>query len=111
MYEDSHWTLVIVDQRKRVIRYHDSLSRGDGMALCIAVRQYLDKEYRNKKDKSMSLQYRIEANVATEQQSNGYDCGIHVLKVVRALVDCECAMKSTGDVRKAIIDGITKGRI
>uniref|UniRef100_A0A8C9EU86 SUMO specific peptidase 2 n=1 Tax=Pavo cristatus TaxID=9049 RepID=A0A8C9EU86_PAVCR len=78
----SHWTLVVVDLRKKTITYFDSFGkRGD--KICETVFQYLQEEsWEKQKVKLSPSEWTLHSMESHEipQQSNGSDCGVFMCK-------------------------------
>ncbi|OXB83463.1 UNVERIFIED_CONTAM: hypothetical protein H355_006310 [Colinus virginianus] len=77
-----HWTLVVVDVRKKTITYFDSLGK-KGDKICETVLQYLQEEsWEKQKVKLSCSEWTLRNMEAHEipQQSNGNDCGVFMCK-------------------------------
>ncbi|XP_015726576.1 sentrin-specific protease 2 isoform X2 [Coturnix japonica] len=78
----SHWTLVVVDVRKKTITYFDSFGK-KGNKICETVLQYLQEEsWEKQKVKLSSSEWTLRSMEPHEipQQSNGSDCGVFMCK-------------------------------
>lgn len=78
----SHWTLVVVDVRKKTITYFDSFGK-KGDKICETVLQYLQEESWEKQNvKLSSSEWTLHSMESHEipQQSNGSDCGVFMCK-------------------------------
>lgn len=78
---NTHWTLAVIDNRDRKIRYYDSLleQKNDQFR-----KQVLDLIVENLKQCSLDG-YEIEIVKTMPQQPNGTDCGLYMLKVADLL--------------------------
>ncbi|XP_031452400.1 sentrin-specific protease 2 isoform X2 [Phasianus colchicus] len=78
----SHWTLVVVDIRKKTITYFDSFGK-KGDKICQAIFQYLQEESWEKDKVKLSFSewtlYSMESH-EIPQQLNGSDCGVFMCK-------------------------------
>ncbi|XP_061861289.1 sentrin-specific protease 2 [Colius striatus] len=77
-----HWALVVVDVRKKSIRYLDSLGQ-NGHKICETVFKYLQAEHLEKRKLELSCwEWSLCSMEPHEipQQSNGSDCGIFLCK-------------------------------
>ncbi|XP_072200714.1 sentrin-specific protease 2 [Excalfactoria chinensis] len=78
----SHWTLVVVDVRKKTITYFDSFGK-KGTKICETIFQYLQEEsWEKQKVKLSSSEWTLHSMESHEipQQSNGSDCGVFMCK-------------------------------
>ncbi|XP_065604470.1 sentrin-specific protease 2 [Cyrtonyx montezumae] len=77
-----HWTLVVVDVRKKTIVYFDSLGK-KGDSICETVFHYLQGESWEKQKVKLSCSEWTHHNMESHeipQQSNKHDCGVFVCK-------------------------------
>ncbi|OXB65267.1 hypothetical protein ASZ78_001574 [Callipepla squamata] len=77
-----HWTLVVVDVRKKTITYFDSLGKKRDK-ICEIVLQYLQEESWDKQKVKLSCSEWTLRNMEAHeipQQSNGNDCGVFMCK-------------------------------
>ncbi|NXG50996.1 SENP2 protease, partial [Psilopogon haemacephalus] len=77
-----HWALVVIDVRRKTIKYYDSMGqRGD--KICQTLFQYLREESHEKRNVELaSSEWTLRSMESHEipQQSNGSDCGVFVCK-------------------------------
>ncbi|XP_028923987.1 sentrin-specific protease 2 [Ornithorhynchus anatinus] len=77
-----HWSLVVIDLRKKTIRYLDSMGQ-KGHRVCETLFQYLQEESKTKRnialDPSEWTLYSMKSH-EIPQQLNGSDCGMFVCK-------------------------------
>ncbi|XP_027585167.2 sentrin-specific protease 2-like [Pipra filicauda] len=77
-----HWTLLVIDVRKKTIKYFDSLGqKGDN--ICKTLLQYLQEESREKRKLELTASEWTLRSLSPEeipQQTNGSDCGVFVCK-------------------------------
>ncbi|XP_071422881.1 sentrin-specific protease 2 [Pithys albifrons albifrons] len=77
-----HWTLLVIDVRKKTIRYFDSLGQ-KGDDICTTLLQYLQEESKAKRNLELSAsEWTLRSMSPSEipQQTNGSDCGVFVCK-------------------------------
>lgn len=75
-----HWCMVIVDMRKKVVRYLDSMG-GSNPQCRRVILEYLKKEHIAKFDQSLPSDWTTESCSAfIPQQLNSSDCGVFALK-------------------------------
>ena len=78
---DVHWTLAVLNMRKRRIEYYDSLGH-DNQPCIDRLRRYLEDEHKDKKGEPLAdlaeWSKHVPANIP--QQENGYDCGVFMLQ-------------------------------
>ncbi|KFO98741.1 Sentrin-specific protease 2, partial [Calypte anna] len=78
----SHWTLVVIDMRKKNISYFDSMGQ-KGDDICETVFQYLQEESRVKRNVELTVsEWTLHSMGPREipQQHNGSDCGVFMCK-------------------------------
>ncbi|NXG07030.1 SENP2 protease, partial [Sakesphorus luctuosus] len=77
-----HWTLLVIDVRKKTIKYFDSLGQ-KGDDICTTLLQYLQEESKAKRNLELSAsEWTLRSMSPSEipQQTNGSDCGVFVCK-------------------------------
>uniref|UniRef100_A0A1E1XC93 Putative sentrin/sumo-specific protease n=1 Tax=Amblyomma aureolatum TaxID=187763 RepID=A0A1E1XC93_9ACAR len=75
-----HWCLAVIDFRHSTIRYYDSMG-GKNDECLKALRDYLQEESRDKRQKELDLSnWTCEAVKDIPHQMNGSDCGMFALK-------------------------------
>ncbi|KFP61492.1 Sentrin-specific protease 2, partial [Cariama cristata] len=77
-----HWALVVIDVRKKTIKYFDSTAQ-KGEAICEALFQYLQEESREKRNLDLTFsEWTLHSMKSHEipQQLNGSDCGVFICK-------------------------------
>ncbi|XP_009069503.1 PREDICTED: LOW QUALITY PROTEIN: sentrin-specific protease 2 [Acanthisitta chloris] len=77
-----HWTLLVIDVRRKTIKYFDSLGQ-KGDKICETFLQYLQEESREKKNLELPVaEWTLRSLGPQEipQQTNGSDCGVFVCK-------------------------------
>ncbi|XP_064020785.1 sentrin-specific protease 2-like [Pogoniulus pusillus] len=77
-----HWALVVVDVRRKTIRYYDSMAKS-GDKICQTLFQYLREESLEKRNLELaSSEWTLHSMESHEipQQSNGSDCGVFMCK-------------------------------
>ncbi|XP_027731057.1 sentrin-specific protease 2 isoform X3 [Vombatus ursinus] len=77
-----HWSLVVIDVRKKTIRYLDSMGQ-KGHRICSLMLRYLQDESKTKRNKELDpAEWTLESVKAYEipQQLNGSDCGMFTCK-------------------------------
>ncbi|KAM6063085.1 sentrin-specific protease 2 isoform 2-T2 [Chlamydotis macqueenii] len=77
-----HWTLVVIDVRKKTIKYFDSMGQ-KGDKICETLFQYLQEESREKRNLELIFsEWTLRSMESHEipQQLNGSDCGVFVCK-------------------------------
>ncbi|NXN20329.1 SENP2 protease, partial [Indicator maculatus] len=82
-----HWALVVIDVRKKAIRYYDSLGQR-GMKICQALLQYLQEESRSRRGLELaSAQWSLHSMGAQEipQQRNQSDCGVFLCQYAESI--------------------------
>ncbi|NXP44011.1 SENP2 protease, partial [Heliornis fulica] len=78
----AHWTLTVIDIRKKTIRYLDSMGQ-DGNKICLTLLKYLQEESLAKRNVELvASQWTCYSMKAHEipQQTNGNDCGVFLCK-------------------------------
>ncbi|NXX23364.1 SENP2 protease, partial [Podargus strigoides] len=78
----SHWVLVVIDVRKKTIKYFDSLG-GKGDVICATLFQYLQEESQGKRNVELDRsEWTLRSMEPHEipQQLNGSDCGVFMCK-------------------------------
>ncbi|XP_074429640.1 sentrin-specific protease 2-like [Larus michahellis] len=77
-----HWTLAVIDTRKKTVKYYDSLGQ-EGDKICETLLKYLQEESCEKRKVKLSvLEWTVHSMEPHEipQQSNGSDCGVFICK-------------------------------
>ncbi|NXD28990.1 SENP2 protease, partial [Spelaeornis formosus] len=77
-----HWSLLVVDLRKKTIKYFDSLGQ-KGNHVCKTVLNYLKEESKEKRNIELTdSEWTLHSMGREEipQQNNGSDCGVFVCK-------------------------------
>ncbi|XP_009975759.1 PREDICTED: LOW QUALITY PROTEIN: sentrin-specific protease 2 [Tauraco erythrolophus] len=77
-----HWTLVVIDIRKKTIKYFDSMGQKGGKT-CETVFQYNLNESRERRNLELTFSewtLRSMESYEIPQQSNGSDCGVFMCK-------------------------------
>ncbi|XP_072496507.1 sentrin-specific protease 2 [Notamacropus eugenii] len=77
-----HWSLVVIDMRKKTIRYLDSMGQ-KSHRICNLMLHYLQEESKTKRSRELvSAEWTLESAKPYEipQQSNGSDCGMFTCK-------------------------------
>ncbi|XP_063183859.1 sentrin-specific protease 2-like [Chroicocephalus ridibundus] len=77
-----HWTLAVIDTRKKTVKYYDSLGQ-EGDKICETLLKYLQEESREKRHVKLNAsEWTIHSMEPHEipQQSNGSDCGVFTCK-------------------------------
>ncbi|NWQ90291.1 SENP2 protease, partial [Burhinus bistriatus] len=78
----AHWTLAVIDIRKKTIKYFDSLGQ-KGDKICQTLFQYLQEESKEKRNVELNIsEWTLHSMGPHEipQQLNGSDCGVFVCK-------------------------------
>ncbi|KAM9006468.1 sentrin-specific protease 2 isoform 2-T2 [Sarcophilus harrisii] len=77
-----HWSLVVIDVRKKAVRYLDSMGQ-KSHRICNLMLQYLQEESKAKRNRELiPAEWSLESAKPYEipQQSNGSDCGMFTCK-------------------------------
>uniref|UniRef100_A0A1W7RD34 Ubiquitin-like protease family profile domain-containing protein n=1 Tax=Agkistrodon contortrix contortrix TaxID=8713 RepID=A0A1W7RD34_AGKCO len=77
-----HWALVIIDLRRKTIKYFDSMGQ-NGIRICMRLLQYLQEESKAKKNLDINVSSWILYSMKPHeipQQLNGSDCGMFTCK-------------------------------
>ncbi|KFQ84654.1 Sentrin-specific protease 2, partial [Phoenicopterus ruber ruber] len=77
-----HWALVVIDVRKKTIKYFDSMGQ-KGDKICETLFRYLQEESREKRNLELTLsEWTLHSMESHEipQQLNGSDCGVFMCK-------------------------------
>ncbi|XP_074449126.1 sentrin-specific protease 2-like [Larus michahellis] len=77
-----HWTLAVIDTRKKTVKYYDSLGQG-GDKICETLLKYLQEESHEKRNMELNVsEWTVHSMEPHEipQQSNGSDCGVFICK-------------------------------
>ncbi|NWI62576.1 SENP2 protease, partial [Todus mexicanus] len=77
-----HWALVVIDMRKKTIKYYDSMGQR-GSKICETLFQYLREESREKRNVELAFsEWTLHSMGSHEipQQLNGSDCGVFICK-------------------------------
>ncbi|XP_062581299.1 sentrin-specific protease 1-like [Saccostrea cucullata] len=75
-----HWCLAVIDFKKKMIRYFDSMG-GNNMGCLNALKEYLCAESLDKKKQKFDLsEWKTEITKEIPQQMNGSDCGMFTCK-------------------------------
>lgn len=76
--ERSHWTIIIVHMKEKMIRYYDSDrgANGSDRGALETVRKYLQAESQTKNLTPVEWETRIERDIP--RQLNGFDCGVFI---------------------------------
>ncbi|XP_054691801.1 sentrin-specific protease 2 isoform X2 [Grus americana] len=77
-----HWALVVIDVRKKTIKYFDSMGQ-KGDKICEILFQYLQEESREKRNLELTFsEWTLRSMEPHEipQQLNGSDCGVFMCK-------------------------------
>ncbi|XP_025892214.1 sentrin-specific protease 2 [Nothoprocta perdicaria] len=77
-----HWALVVIDVRRKSIRYFDSMGQ-KGDKICGTLFQYLQEESKEKRNLELSFsEWNLRSMESHEipQQLNGSDCGVFMCK-------------------------------
>ncbi|NXN68022.1 SENP2 protease, partial [Himantopus himantopus] len=78
----AHWTLAVIDVRKKTIKYFDSLGQ-KADKICQILLQYLQEESREKRNLELNVsEWTLHSMEPHEipQQLNGSDCGVFMCK-------------------------------
>ncbi|NXC37554.1 SENP2 protease, partial [Penelope pileata] len=78
----AHWTLAVIDMRKKTITYFDSFGK-KGDKICDTLFRYLQEESKQKRKLELSAAewtLRSMASHEIPQQTNGSDCGVFLCK-------------------------------
>ncbi|KAM6389031.1 sentrin-specific protease 2 isoform 1-T1 [Pluvialis apricaria] len=78
----AHWTLAVIDVRKKTVKYFDSLGQ-KGDKICQILLQYLQQESREKRNVELNVsEWTLHSMEPHEipQQLNGSDCGVFMCK-------------------------------
>ncbi|XP_060538823.1 sentrin-specific protease 2 isoform X3 [Pantherophis guttatus] len=77
-----HWALVVIDLRRKTIKYFDSMGQ-NGIRICMRLLQYLQEESKAKKNLDINVSswtlYSMKPH-EIPQQLNGSDCGMFTCK-------------------------------
>ncbi|NXY48538.1 SENP2 protease, partial [Ceuthmochares aereus] len=79
----NHWTLVVIDMRKKSIKYFDSVAVNSGNKICETLLKYLQEESWEKRQLELDCsEWTLHSMRSHEipQQWNGSDCGVFVCK-------------------------------
>ncbi|NXA41338.1 SENP2 protease, partial [Eudromia elegans] len=79
-----HWALVVIDVRKKSIKYFDSMGK-KGDKICETIFQYLQEESKEKRNLELSFSEWVLRSMEPHeipQQLNGSDCGVFMCKYV-----------------------------
>nr|XP_009487915.1 PREDICTED: sentrin-specific protease 2 [Pelecanus crispus] len=77
-----HWALVVIDVRKKTVKYFDSMGQ-KGDKICETLFQYLQEESRDKRNVELTFsEWTLHSMESHEipQQLNGSDCGVFMCK-------------------------------
>ncbi|KGL73169.1 Sentrin-specific protease 2, partial [Tinamus guttatus] len=77
-----HWSLVVIDVRRKSIRYFDSVGQ-KGDKICGTIFQYLQEESKEKRNLELSFSEWVLHSMEPHeipQQLNGSDCGVFMCK-------------------------------
>ncbi|XP_043916648.1 sentrin-specific protease 2-like isoform X2 [Protopterus annectens] len=77
-----HWALMVIDFRKKTIKYLDSMAKRNNSACCLLL-QYLEEESKAKKGQTLNVsEWTLYPMKSQEipQQMNGSDCGVFLCK-------------------------------
>ncbi|XP_032081853.1 sentrin-specific protease 2 [Thamnophis elegans] len=77
-----HWALVVIDLRRKTIKYFDSMGQ-NGIRICRRLLQYLQEESKAKKNQDINVSsWTLHSMKPHEipQQLNGSDCGMFTCK-------------------------------
>ncbi|KAM6121228.1 sentrin-specific protease 2-like [Pterocles gutturalis] len=78
-----HWTLAVLDLRKKTIKYFDSLGQ-KGFEICATLHKYLREESCAKRNLDLTFSewtlHTMGQRYEIPQQENGSDCGVFVCK-------------------------------
>ncbi|KAF7253432.1 Sentrin-specific protease 2, partial [Varanus komodoensis] len=77
-----HWALVVIDTRKKTIKYYDSMGQ-NGNRICRRLLQYLQEESKSKRNVDINASSWTLYSVKSDeipQQLNGSDCGMFTCK-------------------------------
>ena len=76
IHKANHWSLVVIDIRKAVLYYYDSIQGNRRRSNAPRVMKKFVEHYSRMKGKSLNLKVKIIDNAPL--QENGYDCGVFV---------------------------------
>ncbi|CAO2614244.1 Sentrin-specific protease 2 [Lemmus lemmus] len=82
IHQKVHWSLIVIDLRKRSIIYYDSMGH-TGQSICETIFQYLQNESKTRRNIELdSLEWKQYSMTSAEipQQLNGSDCGVFTCK-------------------------------
>ena len=88
-FSDVHWTLGVINLRKKRFEFYDSMySPASGPPRCFAVfARYLDDESRDKKQCAFPTdEWAAYVPPKLPRQANGFDCGMFTIKYAQALL-------------------------
>ncbi|XP_073994756.1 sentrin-specific protease 1-like [Rhodnius prolixus] len=110
----NHWCLVIVDFKKKLISYYDSLG-GTNFFCLHRIQQYLVEEYNTKHKLEMSMEGWIKCSVKDiPKQYNRVDCGVFCCTYADYLARNAAftfSQKDIPEIRQRMIREITMGKL
>ena len=109
---EEHWALIIVHIDEHKITYHDSLRRDVDHEACELMKTHmLEQHDKFDVERLNKPEYTISDEVEAEVQAHPSDCGIHMLKFARSVIDDEWKEKTAHDIRLHILMNIWSGQI
>lgn len=81
-----HWTLAIVDNKEKCLKFYDSMG-GRGRRFLDELEQYLVSEA--KSHGKVCPKYSKQDSIEGPRQKNGSDCGVFVCQAVKCLATCQ----------------------
>ena len=83
--DNRHWSLVVIDFKKKGIFYYNSINRG-GMDIIFCIIDFLKAEHFAKKKKQFEFEdFKFENMTDIPKQKNLFDCGVFVMKYAEFL--------------------------
>lgn len=81
-----HWSLAVIDNKKKELGFYDSLPSGKGKQELEVLKGYMKGEAKRLgRPESIVDTYKLNPNVSAPKQSNGFDCGVFMCEVVHRL--------------------------
>ena len=109
--QNSHWTLIIVHIRERMIVYYDSCLN-DGTVKMSLLLSYLCQEYYARIGKELNeRQWQLRNAKDFVPQDNSYDCGIYICKFARNILKRDWDIWEMPAVRRHMLEELTQNHL
>lgn len=109
--QHSHWTLVIIDMRRKTITFYDSCMN-DGTVQMTLILAYLCQEHYARKGTALiEGQWQLKHAADFTPQDNSYDCGVYICKFARNLLRRDWDRLTMLSIRRYMLEELTQKKL